>query len=148
MTLPVFVSAPWELGPMLREELYERLRAIGIEPVSSWVYGTDGASEDLHAIDDATKRAACEQNDHDLHKAVALLLLTRKGHGSASFAEARYALALRKPVVWVAPRFNLDAWRPGVVRVGDVDEAMVVLSALRSRYAGGSRGFRLLEVGP
>jgi hypothetical protein len=147
MTLPIFVSAPWQLGPMIREELHERLAAVGLEPVSSWVQASDGQAENLETLPIEHARAACEQNDHDIHRAAAVLLLTRPGLGSASFGEVRYALALRKPVVWVGPRFNVDAkGRPGVVMVEDVDQALVVLSALRSRYEGGTRGFRLLEV--
>jgi hypothetical protein len=146
--LPVFVSAPWQLGPMIREELHDRLASVGIEPVSSWVQAADGQAENLDALTTDHARAACDQNDRDVHRASAVLLLTRPGLGSASFGEVRYALALRKPVVWVGPRFNVDAkGRPGVVPVEDVDQAIVVLSAMRSRYAYGTRGFRLLKVG-
>lgn len=146
--IPVFVAAPWQLGPMIREEIHERLAAVGVEPVSSWVEAADGAPEDVETLTPDHARASCEKNDHDIHRAAVVLLLTRPGLGSASFGEARYALALRKPVVWVGPRWNVDAFgRPGVVRVDDVDQGLAVLSALRHRYEGGSRGFRLLEVG-
>ena len=76
----------------------------------------------------------------------AVLLVTRDGLGSASFGEVRYALALRKPVVWVGPRYNVDASRPGVVRVEDLDLGIATLGVFRTRYAAGSRGFRMLEV--
>jgi hypothetical protein len=133
MSLPVYVAGPWTLGPWIRSEVYERLGFIGACPVSSWTNAADGSAEDLYAISDEDKLAACNANDRDLHRAAVVLLVTAHGVGSASFGEARYALALRKPVVWVGPRFNVDAWRPGVTRVTDLDEAMVVLAGMAQR---------------
>lgn len=125
MTFPVYVAAPFADGAFVREHVHPLLEQHGITPTSTWVHAAHGPEDFARFAPDALA-AAAEQNDHDIHRSAALLVIARHGAGGEMFAEARYALALRKPVIWVG-RLILSAWRPGVERVEDLDGAVHAL---------------------
>jgi hypothetical protein len=58
-----------------------------------------------------------------------VLVLARDGAGAEMFGEARLALEYGIPTVWFGTRRPLSAYRPGVVRVETIDEAMEQLAA-------------------
>lgn len=126
MTMPVYVAAPWEDGAIVRMMVHSALVERGLVPTSTWCETADGAKEDFTRLTRAAKAAAAQRNDHDIHRAEVVLVLARPGAGGEMFAEARYALALGKRVVWVG-REILSASRDGVMRVDNVEDAFAVL---------------------
>lgn len=124
----VYVCAPFEDAGHVREHVHERLRTFGLEPSSRWAETARGA-EDFAAFTPYALRAIAEANDLDLGNSQAALVLAREGTGGEMFAEARLALVMGIPVVWVGRR-TLSAWRDGVVLVDDLDEAITVLRML------------------
>lgn len=137
--MKVFVAAPFEDAAFVREHVHERLCALSMTPVSRWVHEAAGP-EDFSRHSPERLRRIAEQNDHDLRVSDALLLIARHGASGESFAEARMALAQQKPVVWCGQRLTLSAWRDGVRRVADLDEALgelvVVRAEVEARRAG------------
>lgn len=127
--MPVYVAAPWEDGAIVRMMVHPALLERGLEPTSTWCAQADGEREDFARLTRAAKAAAAQQNDHDIHRAEVVIVLARPGAGGEMFAEARYALALGKRVVWVG-REILSASRDGVMRAGSIDEAFEVLSRM------------------
>jgi hypothetical protein len=123
----VYVAAPYVDAPIVRM-VHERLRDLGITPTSRWAEEANGAEDFVKMVPDAL-RAVAESNDRDLTKARALLVLSRHGAGAETYAEARLALVLGKPVVW-AGRLTLSAWRTGVTRVAGIDEGIEALQAI------------------
>lgn len=126
MTAPrVYCAAPYEDAGFVREHVHDRLRALGFEPSSRWAESAFG-HEDLTSFTTLTLRRIAAGNDADIDGSAALLMLARKGAGGECFAEAARALLRGIPVVWVGRR-TLSAWREGVVRVDDLDDALQAL---------------------
>ncbi len=128
MTCRVYVAAPFASGRDLRARLLGRFSAIGVECVSSWLFKATGEPEDLSplSLDDIQEIAEC--NDDELRWADVVLLVDPEGKGRETYSEARIALEWGKPVVWYG-RHTLSAYRGGVFRVNDLDEAMELLRA-------------------
>lgn len=129
MTFHVFVAAPFADGAFVREHWVPQLERFGMECTSSWLRHAHGP-EDFSRFDPARLRAFAEENDRDIHRSDVVLALARAGAGGEMFAEVRYGLALRKPVVW-AGRRTLSSYRDGVTWVEDHADALSVLVALR-----------------
>lgn len=123
----VYVAAPFEDAGIVRA-VHDRLRSLGIEPCSTWAESARGI-EDFSAFTPARLRSLAEQNDRDVAEARAVLVMARPGAGGEMFAEARLALAMSIPVVWLGRR-TLSAWRAGVTRAEDLDDAISTLLLL------------------
>ena len=132
-----YVAAPYiDAGRVL--DVHERLVDLGIQPTSTWARTADGP-EDLSRVTEDGLRLIARANDSDLRGSHVVLVLARDGAGGEMFAEARIALEWGRPVVWVGRRI-LSAYRDGVVRVEDIDDALVVLARIRDRHIEGYRG--------
>lgn len=129
--MKIFVAAPYADAAFVRDVVHPRLAAFGLEPVSRWADNARGP-EDFSRHSPEVLRAEAERNDADIMRCEALLLIARHGAGGESFAEARIALAWGRPVVWCGQRLTLSAWRAGVTRVSDLDDAVAALLAVRS----------------
>ncbi len=136
MQTRVYVAAPFGRGPFVAREVHPALAARGFACTSSWCATADGAPERLDELPIERVRAIAERNDGDLASSDAVIVLGELGTGREMYAEARIAIALGLPVVWVGPPFPLSAYREGVVRVRSLEEA---LAALESREALASR---------
>jgi hypothetical protein len=110
----------------------------GMTPVSSWPYAVTGP-ERFDQTPVSEVRAIAARNDRDLKSAHAAVVLPRDGVGAEMFGEARLALALGIPLVWVGSRRSLSAYREGVLRVDHVVEAMARLTELRNVALTASR---------
>jgi hypothetical protein len=110
--------------------LQDGVRQQGLVPVSTWPYEVVGP-ERLDDLQLSQVRAIADRNDRDLRKAHIAVVLARDGVGAEMFAEARLALSLGIPALWVGTRRPLSAYREGVHRVDDVVHAMKVLRGLR-----------------
>jgi hypothetical protein len=135
----VYVCAPFAMGAELRRRLPGRLAAIGAELVSSWLDAATGAPEDFSRFTPAELRDFAEANDADLRSADVALLIDPEKRGRETYSEVRLAIEWGKPVVWVGPP-TLSAWRRGVVRVADLDAAILTLSRMQQAFADGARG--------
>lgn len=133
-----YVCAPFEDGATVRDRVHVRVLAAGFAPSSRWATEWTG-SENFDGASVAELRSRAEQNDADLRSSTVALVLARPGGGGEMFAEARLALECGLAVVWVGRR-TLSAWRRGVVRVDDLDQAIAVLSRMREAFADGARG--------
>ncbi len=126
MGAAIYVAAPYEDAGYVREHVHERLRALGFEPTSRWAETARGP-EDFARFSADELRVIAEGNDLDVAGSKAVLVLARAGAGGEMFAEARLALAMGIPCIWVGRR-TLSAWRLGVVRAADLDEALEILA--------------------
>jgi hypothetical protein len=80
-------------------------------------------------------QAHAEQNDADLRAADVILVIDHEGRGRETYGELRLALEWGKQAIYVG-KPSLSAWRRGVVRAADVDEAIEQLvrqAMLRTR---------------
>ncbi len=117
-----YVAAPFGDAPLVRE-VHARLRAHGILPTSAWAEHARGP-ERLEEMPLEEVRALAAKNDFALVSSDAALVLPREGQGREMYAEARLALALAIPLVWVGFPRCLSAYREGVVRVACLDEGI------------------------
>lgn len=129
--MKVFVAAPYADAAFVRDVVHPRLEAFGMTPTSRWADHARGP-EDFSRYSPDVLRDEAARNDADIMRCDALLLIARNGAGGESFAEARMAIAMQKPVVWCGQRLTLSAWRNGVTRVSDLDDAVAALLAVRS----------------
>lgn len=130
---------------MVRDRVHGRLVAVGFEPSSRWVDGAVSA-EDFGRYTPEELRRFAAQNDRDVCSSHVVLVLARPGAGGEMFGEARLALEWGLAVVWVGRR-TLSAWRRGVVRVDNLDQAIGVLARMRVAFEDGIRGEFLAELG-
>lgn len=144
MTPTVYVCAPYADAAFIREAVHPRLTSIGFVPTSRWVDSAAGP-EDFARYLPAQLRAAAEANDRAIRGSDIVLVVSRDGAGGETYAEARFALTLGKPVVWCGRRI-LSAWRAGVVRVDDLDAAISALATMRAFHAEGYRGLLLAQA--
>lgn len=121
----IYVAAPWEDGPLVRE-VHTRLVHAHLRPVSAWSVSADGAPERLENVPQHERMAAIEGNDRAVSCCDAVLVMARAGVGGAMFGEVRLAQLLSKPVYWVG-RYTLDAYRNGVKRCLDVNAAIAAM---------------------
>lgn len=120
--LRCYVAAPLADAPVVRE-VHGCLRLLGIEATSSWAETCDDAPERLDDMPLDEVRALAALNDHALATSDVVLVLPREGAGREMYAEARLAIAIGLPVIWVGSPRPLSAYREGVVRVDTVAEA-------------------------
>lgn len=132
--LRCYVAAPFGDAPFVRE-VHACLRLLGIEPTSSWAEHADGTPEQLDAMPLAEVRALADRNDHALATSDVVLVLPREGAGREMYAEARLAIAIGLPVIWVSGPRPLSAYREGVVLVDSLAEAFQELHSQHSRRA-------------
>lgn len=99
--------------------IHLRLRARGITPTSRWADTPDHLADTSNPEE---ARAAALMNDEDIDASDAMLVVATPELGEHA-CEARYSLALSIPVVWLGRRI-LSSYRPGVVRVDSLDEAI------------------------
>lgn len=130
--LRCYVAAPFGDAPFVRE-VHACLRLLGIEPTSSWAEHADGTPEQLDQMPLAEVRALAERNDHALATSDVVLVLPREGAGREMYAEARLAIAIGLPVIWVGGPRPLSAYREGVLRVESLPEAFQELYERHSR---------------
>jgi hypothetical protein len=130
MQARVYVAAPFGRGPFVAGAVHPALAARGFACTSSWVASASGAPERLDELPLERVRAIAERNDADLAGSDVVIVLGEAGTGREMYAEARIAIALGLPVVWVGPPFPLSAYREGVVRVRDVEAALATVEAL------------------
>lgn len=142
----VYVAAPYEDGPFVRT-VHDRLVSIGVRPTSRWAYNTDGSIEQIARFAPGELRRRAHENDADMRGSDLVLVLARHGGGGEMFAEARLALEWGKAVMWVGQRTTLTAWRSGVLRFADLNDALVALDAIKDRHAEGYRGSLLTMIG-
>lgn len=129
-----YVIAAYGSAPVVRA-LHERLRAIGIEPTSSWAEDAHGP-EDLEALSDAECLRIWQRNRDDMDAASIAIVLAdtpmREGH-----AEASYALRSGMDVVWIG-RPTLTARSRGVYSQGpwfvaSIEDALAGLEGMVPR---------------
>lgn len=143
MSLLVYVAAPYASAPFVCT-IHEGLRARGVTPTSRWAEAAHGP-EDFSRMTPAALRVAAERNDADIRSSDVLLLVDMDGSGRETYAEARVAIAWGKTVLWVGPP-RLSAFRRGVVRVTDLNDALRVLERMRDNHAEGYRGELLAHL--
>lgn len=136
--MKVYVCAPFAMGADLRRRLPGRLAAIGAVLTSRWLDHATGP-EDFARFLPIELRAIAEANDADLRRADVALLIDPDKRGRETYSEVRLAIEWGKPVVWAGPP-TLSAWRRGVVRVADLDAAILTLSRMQEAFADGARG--------
>lgn len=124
--LRCYVAAPFGDAPFVRE-VHACLRLLGLEPTSSWAEHADGSPEQLDAMPLEEVRALAERNDHALATSDVVLVLPREGAGREMYAEARLAIAIGLPVVWVGGPRPLSAYREGVILVDSLTDAFRTL---------------------
>lgn len=132
-SLRCYVAAPFIDASFVRE-VHACLRLLGIEPTSSWAEHANGP-EDLESMPLDEVRAIAERNDHALATSDVVLVLPRETAGREMYAEARIALAIGLPVVWVGGPKPLSAYREGVARVDSLAEAFRELRARLTQQA-------------
>lgn len=130
MQTRIYVAAPFGRGPFVAGEVHPALAARGFSCTSSWVGSANGAPERLDELPIERVRAIAERNDADLASSDLVIVLGDVGTGREMYAEARIAIALGLPVVWVGPPFPLSAYREGVVRVRSMEEALAAAETL------------------
>jgi hypothetical protein len=128
MSFRVYVAAPYADASGVRR-VHALLRYLRLEPTSSWAEEAEGP-EALDRLPLELVREIADRNDAALASSSAVLVLAREGAGREMFAEIRFALERRIPVVWVGPARPLTAYRVGVTRVDDLTEALATLCEL------------------
>lgn len=123
MTFRVYVASRYANAPAVRE-VHERLLASGITPTSAWATHAGGA-EDFAKYDETQLRAFAAENDRCIDSSDAVLVLSMDGCGE-TYAEAARGLLHGLPLFWVGRR-TLSAWRQGVTRCEDLDDALALL---------------------
>jgi len=135
MPLRVYVAAPFGDALLVRDA-HMFLYALGMQPTSTWAQEADGEPEDLAAMPLRVVRRLAQRNDDDLACSDVVLVLPRDGAGREMYAEARIAVALGIPVIWVNGPVCLTAFREGVTRVSTFEEALALLEQMaRDRAA-------------
>jgi hypothetical protein len=124
----IYFAAPYDDAPLV-QRLHTRAKTMGLKPMSHWAETAHG-SEQLATMPIERVRSIAWDNDVDLKSSQVVIVLAREGAGGEMFAEARLALTHEIPVIWVGDRRPLTAYRPGVIRVGGIEEAFVVLKGL------------------
>ncbi len=139
MSFLVYVASSYQNAPYVRA-VHEKLRAIRMEPSSSWAGHANGPEPRDLSVD--ALRAIAARNDSDLLDSHAVLVIAHEQSGE-TFAELRLALERQLPVVYMGERRILSAYRPGVVRVESIVEALYALTHVRDAYepraVGGGR---------
>jgi len=129
--IPVYIAAPFADAALVRA-IEPRLLPLGAESHSGWAQHANGP-EQLDSMPLQSIQNIAAANDRDLMSAFAVLVLSRDGAGGEMFAEARLALEYGIPVVWVGARRPLTAYRPGVVRVDTLEEALDLIALFAAR---------------
>lgn len=129
----VYVAAPYAEGPFVAAVVHPALRERDLSPTSGWAAQADGAPERLERLPLDAVRAIAERNDADLASSDLVVVLGHRGTGREMYAEARIAIALGLPVVWVGPPYPLSAYREGVVRVASLEEAWPAIELLAAQ---------------
>lgn len=132
-SLRCYVAAPFDDAPLVRE-VHARLRAHGVVPTSSWAEHARGP-ERLEELPLDEVRALAAKNDFALASSDAALVLPRDGAGREMYAEARLAIALAIPLVWVGFPRCLSAYREGVVRVEHLADGLTEIFRLAAARA-------------
>lgn len=122
----VYVCAPYAEAAFVRV-IHEALHTRGIGYTSTWADHAHGA-EDFARFSVEALRAALAANCRGIQRADVVLVYDPTGAGRETYAEAARAVEWGKHVVWCAPR-GLTQWAPGVVRVADLDAALVSIEA-------------------
>ncbi len=124
----VYVASWYDNAGFVREHVHEALRAFGIRPTSRWAEQARGP-ENFAAFQVDALRAIAADNDADLDRSDAVLMIATDGRGGESFAEVCRALLSGKLVVWVGRR-TLSAFRRGVIRAEDLSDAFRILAEM------------------
>jgi hypothetical protein len=127
MALRVFISTNFEKRGLVRE-LKAELRALGLEPSSSWAEAPGEGLEDETPLTREEKRRVAAKNDTEIANAHVLLVIGTD-RGGEHLAEARFALMLGVPVVWRG-RTILSTSRRGVFHADSADDALDLLRRL------------------
>lgn len=122
----VYVCAPYAEAAFVRV-IHEALHTRGIGYTSTWADRAHGAEDFARFTVDAL-RGALAANCRGIQRADVVLVYDPTGAGRETYAEAARAVEWGKHVVWCAPR-GLTQWAPGVVRVADLDAALVSIEA-------------------
>ncbi len=131
----VYVAAPFARGPFVVAAVHPALAVRGLTCTASWAAAADGAPERLDALPIERVRGIAARNDADLAGSDVLLVLGDQGTGREMYAEARIAIALGLPVVWLGPPFPLSAYREGVERVVSLEAAIGAIDAIDALVA-------------
>lgn len=106
------------------------LRELGYSVDSAWIDDAERAqgreSENVGLMRDAMAR-----NDHDVATSDVVIALTFPGEGGEMFAEARLALHLGIPVLWVGSRRIGSCYRDGSERYDEVMDAFARIEEMR-----------------
>jgi hypothetical protein len=146
VSLSVYVASPFSNAVIVRM-IHERIVAAGMRVTSSWGETALGP-EDWSRFSAEELERAIARNDADVIAADVVFLHDPTSEGRETYAEARFALAIGKPVVWHGPR-GLSRWRKNVIRVDDTDAGLCVLGSMNAKHADGLRGELLaLAVSP
>ena len=128
----VYVCAPYAEAAFVRV-IHEALHTRGIGYTSTWADHAHGA-EDFARFKRVTtgNTVIFGRRTHEqiggIQRADVVLVYDPTGAGRETYAEAARAVEWGKHVVWCAPR-GLTQWAPGVVRVADLDAALVSIEA-------------------
>lgn len=126
----VYVAAAFTQVHLVKE-VHAELVARGMTPTSSWVRHATGESESLEIMTDTQRWAAAEENDQGVRAADVVIVLASP-EGKETFAEARYAAALGRTLLWVGRPLPLTAYRRGVERFTALSTALTYLSGLEA----------------
>lgn len=129
----VYVAAPFgRVAEAL--EAHALLVSAGLTPSARWVEAASKLTgkESLSWGYEGSGRAIAE-NDADLATSAAVIAMAWPGEGGEMFAEVRFFTDLGRPLYWVGERKILSAYRPGVVHVGSLDEAVAKCVMQRDR---------------
>ncbi len=127
----VYVAAPYADAALVRD-VHSRLGEYDVGYTSQWAVRADGP-EDISRYTVEARRNEAYANDAAVKACDVCLVLAREGAGGEMFAEARLAQEWEKPIVWVGRR-TLSAWREGVIRVEDLDQAIERIIRIKALY--------------
>jgi hypothetical protein len=131
VVMKIFIAAPWDLV-RTANDMRSDAAAMWWVCTSRWINLALmlGPSENVGGGESFLQEKA-KENDEDIARADVFVLLSHPQLGGECYLEARYALTLGKPVIWIGARRNmLSRWRPGVTRVADWEGAKASLRNL------------------
>lgn len=129
----VYVAAPFEDRGYIRESIHPLLEERGWEPTSRWVHASE------NALDQESAAKAIAQNDMDIVRSSAMLVIPKPKTGAETFCELRFATMLNLPVVYVRARDVLSMYRPTVTVVDGLMQALQLLEKWSRKEPSESR---------
>lgn len=126
----LYLASSYTNAAWIESFVRPRVELAGCVIVSTW-HDLPHAPEDLESLSDDERHRIAAQNDRDLSRAQAALVIADERSGE-TFVEAGRAWQAGTPIVWTG-RAILTAYRPGVVRCATLGEAFNVLDEMVRR---------------